>query len=233
MMPVTTSELTKDEVQTVPGKVDLNAAAAYLTLHVGAISTLAPDYGIGILPTATIEADAPLKVRGLPIGRGYARVELSSSPGEAVDPYDPKTFRSANLDLGWYYVLGESKGIYTAVAGEYGFGSRFAEDGAKAVDRLTRHYGGGLRVGTTDGESYGSILYGRREECGPRGWGQLMVRGQIAMPSTDGSVLLVIDAALNSGITPDPDESKSIPKKSVDVLRVGIVADLAALAKRL
>jgi len=209
-----------DEVNPNAGPVTVSATA-------GAITTLAGDAGTSVLPVAFIETDGPLALGSSAIARVYARLGINSEPGEAIDLADATTFKAAEVALGAYRVIGrlgdpeeDAQVVTTSLVAEWGFSSRLG-DSPEPVERLARHYGGGLRFDERKSGASLSIMYGRDEAAGDRGYGQWLIVGQVPITGTKGALVLVGDATLSVG-------QRRYDVRQRDILRLGVVLDVGA-----
>lgn len=200
---------------------DANAAPVSVTASAGGLVTLTGEAGTAITPSAWIEVDGPIVVGSLALARVNARLGLTTAPGESIDVANPETFKAAEAALGVARIVGrrEADGqvVTTAVVAEAGFASRLpGEPGPR--ERLIRHAGVGVQLAERVSGAALSLLYGFDEAAGDRGYGQVMVYGQVPIPATKGALLLVGDATLSVGAFEGA--------KQRDVLRLGVSADL-------
>ena len=228
-----------------------NADPVSMAVTGGGMVNLAGDADATVTPEAFIEVDGPLALGKTAIGRVYARLGITSLPGETVDLTDVATFRAAEVDFGAYRILGHLKVgdqvITTAAVGEWGFSSVLPGT-PDPLQRLIRHYGGGVRLDERSSGASLTFLYGRDEAAGPRGWGQWIVYGQVPVMGTDGIVLLVGEATLAAGpkeaLASCPSEARSCATPSAippaeellpqrDMLRLGVTVDLKRVLDKL
>lgn len=199
-------------------------------VQVGGQATLS-DSGTAVTPSAFIDAEGPLVFGSSQHGRLYAHVGITSLPGETLDLTSIETFRAAEVSLGGYATLGSLKvgeqEIVTGLAAEWGFSSRIPGNDQPLV-RLIRHYGIGLHLAEKKSGSFLTLLYGRDEAGGARGWGQWIVYGALPITGTKGMVTLTGDATLSVGKASD-----ALAPFQRDVLRLGLTVDLASVAKAL
>lgn len=216
-------------------KPNLNDGPMKVGAIVGAAVTITGETETVTRPEAWIGVNGPLVFGTNAAARVYANLGISAIPGETIDLQDVKTFNAANLDLGVQYVVG--RGLYgdqelrTSVVAEWGFASRLHNDSPedlttapnpRPAERLSRHYLVGVRF-EANNDSNITIGYGRDEATGPRGWGQWMVYGQLALPKTGGIFFLTGDASLRAG----PAEVGE--PEGRDIFHLGVAADLGSL----
>lgn len=207
-----------------------------VSVTVGGLVTFGSEAPAEVTPTAYIEAEGPLVVGELPLGRIGARVGLSTAPGESLDLSDPATFQAGDVGLWAGRVIGRrvtkdaagvpEQDITTTALVEWGFSSRLAKGDAEPKDRLTRHYGAGLRFQERFAGAALTVLYGRDEAAGDRGWGQWIAYATLPIPATKGTIVLVADATLSVG----PASTEAFQR---DIFRAGVVADLAQIVREI
>ena len=205
---------------------DPNAAPLSVSALAGGVVTLSDETGTAVTPTASIEVDGPVVVGKASLARVIARLALTTAPGESLDLANPETFKAAEAAIGLSRIVGhralEGGGqvVTTAVVAEAGFSSRLpGEPGPR--ERLLRHAGIGVRLAERTSGAGLSLLYGFNEAAGDRGYGQVMVRGQVPIPATKGALLLLGDATVSVG--------RHATAVQRDVLRVGVVASVGQL----
>lgn len=205
---------------------DPNAAPVQVSAAAGGTVTLSGEAGTAVTPMAVIEVDGPLVVGAASLARVQARLALTTAPGESLDLSNPETFKAAEVTLGLSRIVGhralEGGGqvVTTAVTAEAGFSSRLpGEPGPR--ERLLRHAGVGVRLAELRSGASLAVLYGFDEVAGDRGFGQVLVRGQVPIPATAGALQLVGDATLSIG--------HHATAKQRDVLRIGVAASLGKL----
>ena len=207
-----------------------------VSVTVGGLVTFGSEAPAEVTPTAYVEAEGPLIVGELPLGRIGARVGLSTAPGESLDISDPATFQAGDVGLWAGRVIGRriakdadgvpSQDITTTAVVEWGFSSRIAKGTTEPADRLTRHYGAGLRFQERQSGAALTVLYGRDEAAGERGWGNWLCWGSLPIPATKGTVILLADATLSVG-------PSSVELRQRDIFRAGVVVDLAQLVREI
>lgn len=198
----------------------------------GGIVTFGSDAGSAITPTANIEAEGPLVVGKLSLGRIGAEVLLTTAPGDSLNLADPATFRAGGLRLFAARVIGRrttyrdhdglalvDQDITTEGIFVWGFASRMDDGESVPAKRLVRHYGFGLRFRERVSRTSLTVLYGRDEGGGPRGWGQWIVRGTLPVPATKGTVVLIGDATLSVG-------PENVQLQQQDTFRIGVGVDI-------
>jgi hypothetical protein len=201
-----------------------------VSVTIGGLVTFGSDAQAEVTPTAYVEAEGPLVVGELPLGRIGARVGLSTAPGETLDISDPATFEAGDISLWAGRIIGRritkdadglvTQDVTTAAVFDWGFSSRIDKGEQQPRDRLTRHYGAGLRFQERHSGASLTALYGRDEAAGDRGYGQWLIWGSLPIPATKGTVVLVADATLSVGPAGAGEHQR-------DVFRAGIVVDLA------
>lgn len=201
-----------------------NADPVTISVQAGAVATLSGDTGTAVTPTGWIEVEGPLAVGKTSLARVYTRLGITSLPGEQLDVSDPATFKAAEVGFGLGRIVGRlrmgEQDVTTTVVAEWGFASRLPEP--EPAQRLVRHYGAGVRLQERKSGASLTILYGRDEAAGDRGYGQWLVYGQVPIAGTKGAVVLVGDATLSAG----PEVAGRAQR---DVLRLGVAASLGAL----
>jgi hypothetical protein len=214
----------------VPSAVDANEDPFSVSVTAGGLVTLGGDSPTEITPTAYIEADGPLVVGELALGRVGARVGLSTSPGETLDLADVRTWRAADVALSVERVVGRKRSdregelyqdICTSAVFEWGFASRQDKGGEQPQTRLVRHYGAGVRFRERVSGASLTALYGRDEEAGERGWGQWMLFSDLPIPATKGTIILAADVTLSAG------PASTLAQR--DIFRFGVVVDVGAV----
>lgn len=193
-------------------------------------TVMAAEADAGILPSAELEVDGPLVVGGLPLARGLVRLRLLGLPGETVDLTSVETFRSAEVDLAVYRRIGRlslgNQEVWSSVQVAWGFATRLPEDPVP-LQRYVRQYGVGIRIEERASGAWISVLYGRHQAAGPRGFGQVIAAGQVPLGFTRGLLFIGGEAVLSVG-TP-----RAAPlQRDFARLRVGIsLPDLVGLIR--
>lgn len=187
-----------------------------------------------IRPAAEIEVDGPLAIGARAPARVFARFRTFGLPGETVDLSDVKTFRAAELTVGAYRRVGLMKvgeqELWTSLEGEWGFATALPADGEEASLRYPRRYGVGIRSEERTAGAWLSILYGRHESAGPRGWGQWLVSGGVPLGFTKSAIVLGGDAVLSVGPAVDAEGGA---RRDLLKLYVGVsLPDLAQAFRR-
>jgi hypothetical protein len=190
--------------------VVLAAAAPAFTqdgVRVSAIAssevTLSGDVDASVRPAADLEVEGPLPLGARSIALVATRVRIFGLPGSTVDFTDPKTFRAVEVSLRLSRrVGGVSVGdqeVWTSVAGQWGFATVPGSDPPPAL-RYPRHYALGLRFEERRGGARLDLKIGRHEAAGDRGYGQLLLEGQVPLKKALGvTALLGGDAVLSVG----------------------------------
>ena len=162
---------------------------------------LSGDADAAVAPGGRLEVDGPLALGYRSIGRLYVRLDLTAAPGSStLDFARPETFgRSAELTLGAYRSVGRlaigSQEIRTSLAWEWGFSTALA---GELQPRYLRHYCGGVRLEERTGGAGLAVMYGRHEAGGARGYGQVLITGQVPIIGA-GVVVFGGDAVLSVG----------------------------------
>lgn len=208
-------------------KPNANEAPFEITLQGGVLTTQSADGGRSYQPTTFIDAEGPLVLGAGARSRIFARLGLTSSPDAGLPNLeDVTTFQAAEADLGIGTVVGSKvigdQEIATSIVAEWGFVSRMATEETQPATRLARHYGAGIRVEERKSKATLTVLYGRDEEAGERGWGQWMVYGSVPVAKTSGVVRIVVDATLSVGPV-----HEGLTQR--DVVRAGVVVDGGSL----
>jgi hypothetical protein len=166
--------------------------------------TLGGDAEPSMRPAAEIEVDGPLAIgeSGRVLFRVYTRFRTFGLPGETVDLTNVETFRAASLDVGLYkrfgrLTLGEQE-LWTSAEVEYGFATITSSEASDSV-RYPRKWGVGFRIEERRGGAWLSVLYGRNESAGDRGWGQYLFSGGVPLELSKGAIVLGGDAVLSVG----------------------------------
>lgn len=185
---------------------------------------LSGDADTAVAPGGRLEVDGPLAVAHHAAGRIYVRLDLTAAPGSsALDFARPETFgRSAELTLGAYRSVGRlsigAQEIRTSLAWEWGFST--ALDG-QLQPRYLRHYCGGIRLEELAAGAGLAVMYGRHEAGGARGYGQLLIAGQVPLAGVK-AVVFGGDAVLSVG-------PRRLARDQRDVLRLWVALDLPGL----
>jgi hypothetical protein len=164
--------------------------------------TLGGDAAPSVRPAAEIEVDGPLPIGGKAPLRVYARFRTFGLPGETIDLSRVDTFRAASFDGGFNKRIGRqsygAQEIWTSIEIEYGFATITSPEASAAI-RYPRHYGIGFRLEERTGGAWLSVLYGRDESAGDRGWGQYQIGGGVPLGMSKGAIVLGGDAVLSAG----------------------------------
>lgn len=166
-------------------------------------ATLSGDVDASVRPAADLEVEGPLAFGERAIGLVSTRVRIFGLPGQTVSLGDVRTFRAAEVTLGLSKRIGQLKlgeqEVWTSLAGEWGFATVAGSDPAPAL-RYPRHYAIGLRFEERRGGSRLDLKLGRHEAAGDRGYGQLLLEGQVPLKKALGvRALLGGDAVLSVG----------------------------------
>lgn len=204
------------------------AAAAEDGVRVSAIAstevTLSGDVAASVRPAADLEVEGPLPFRSRSIASVSTRVRIFGLPGDTdVALSDPKTYRAAEVSLRLAKAIGsviaDGDEVRTSIAAEWGFATMSGSDPAPAL-RYPRHYAIGLRFEQRGDGSRLDVKVGRHEAAGDRGYGQLLLEGQVRLKKAFGvTALLGGDAVLSVG----PADARA---RQRDVLRLWIGAAL-------
>lgn len=175
-----------------------------------------------IRPAAEIEIDGPLPIGGRAPVRVYARLRTYGLQGDTVDLTDVATFRAAALDLGITKRIGRvqvgDQEVWTSL--EVGYGViTISDDGAAERLHYPRAAGAGLRVEERSSGAWLSLLYGRHQVAGDRGWGQVMVEGAVPLSFSDRVLVLGGEAILSAG---PPGGDPEIRQRDAFRLYVGV-----------
>jgi len=201
-----------------------NAGPVELSATAGAVVTMSGDAGTTVLPTGFVDVDGPLVLGKSSIARVHVALGISTEPGASLELADPTTFKSAEVTLSAYRVVGRlalgDQEISTGLVALWGFASRLPGV-VEPAERLVRHYGGGVRLEERKSGAYLVVAYGRDEAVGPRGWGTWMLWGQVPIAGTKGALLIVGDASLAVG-------PRNIGVQQRDIFRLGVSVDLGA-----
>lgn len=165
--------------------------------------TLSGDVAASVRPAADLEVEGPLPLGAHSIALVSTRVRIFGLPGDAVDLADPKTFRAAEVSLRLAKRVGGitvgAQEIWTSLAWEWGFATIPGTDPAPAL-RYPRHYALGLRFEERREGARLDLKVGRHEAAGDRGYGQLLLEGQVPLRKVLGvTALLGGDAVLSVG----------------------------------
>lgn len=202
-----------------------NAAPLEISAQLGGVVTMSGDTSAAATPTAWVDVDGPLVLGPWIPGRVYARLGITSLPGETLDPADVRTFKGAEVGIGARRIVGSLHAgeqlVETSIVGEWSFATPLNATPAAAL-RLVRAYGGGLRFDERRSGASLTILYGRDEAAGDRGWGNWMLYGSVPIAGTKGSIVIVGDATLAVG----PQVAWLHQR---DILRLGVVLDAGSL----
>jgi hypothetical protein len=214
-----------------------NARPFHVDTQIGGIITMSAEAGTDVTPTLWVNADGPLAIgNGHSLGRIGARLGLSSSPGQAINPVSVETFKSADVGIWYGYVVGHLRDVDTTVVIEGDFSSRLkGSNDQTPLKRLSRAVGAGVRFDARKSNASMTLLAGYDEassscpvtiDCtGIHSGFALMLYGQV--PIVSGSVLFIADATLSVGA--------SVPGVVTrrDVLRLGLVLDPVQAVKAL
>jgi hypothetical protein len=203
---------------------DLNAGAVTVSVTAGAVATLNGTGDSVITPTGYIEVEGPV-----PLGRThtpfrvYTRLGITSLPGETLDLEGVDTWDAGEVGLGAHRVVGRRKigvqEVLTSIAIEGGFSSRLGSPEPR--DRFARHYGLGIRFSELRTGSSITLLYGRDQAAGDRGFGQIVIYGHVPLLG-NGAITVVGDATVSVGPRREGWTQR-------DVLRLGLVSDIGAV----
>jgi len=214
-----------------------NARPFHVDTQLGGLVTVTAEAGTAVTPTLWVNADGPLAIgNGHSLGRIGARLGLSSSPGQAINPVSVETFKSADVGIWYGYVVGHLRDVDTTVVVEGDFSSRLrGSKDQQPLDRLTRAVGVGVRFDARKSNASMTLLAGYDEassSCpstitctGLHSGFAFMLYGQV--PIVSGSVLFIADATLSA--------AASVPGliQRRDVLRLGLVVDPVQAVKKL
>ncbi len=228
-MPAYAENPTLSDDQDKPTIGDMNDGPMTVTVTGGGIVSMTGEVGSTIDPTGFVEVEGPLPISDTTIARAYTRIGITTVPGEDFDLTSVEKWRAAEAAIGVKRVIGRlnsgDQNILTSLVFEMGFTSRLG-DVPRPKERLSRHYGGGVRVEERKSGASISILYGRDESAGDIGYGQIMVYGQVPITGTRGILVLAGDATVSPG------PAGGVYKQR-DTLRLGLVADLGKILGKL
>jgi hypothetical protein len=199
-------------------------AGVQTQLLTGSETVFSGDTAPGLRPTATIGVRAPIVLGEKAVARLHARLRLIGLPGASVNVRDVETVKAADLQLGGFAQVGKLKGVSTGVGCVWGFSTIWpqAED-LQAANRYPRHYGCGVRGEKARGP-WLSVVYGRHQAAGPRGWGQVIVAGEVPLKLTHDVLVLGGETVLSVG------SPASAPLQR-DIWRLQAAVDAFAIAE--
>lgn len=183
-----------------------------------------------VVPGGVIAVDGPLALGGSSLNRVYTRLSIGALPGETLNFTDVATFRSAELDLGAYRIVGArelgAQVVTTSLGCEWGFSTRMGTD-PQPLQRYPRHYGCGPRFDERTSGAWLSIQYGRAESGGDWGFGQWQLSGSVPV----GPVSIGGEAVLSVGRGGARSRDRPTVQRDVFLLSVGV--DGVELLRRL
>lgn len=220
---------------------DPNCADASLSLTFAGMAVITGETPTEVKPTAFIEAEMPLPFKGRSLGRAFARVGISTSPGAATDAasvlLSAENFQSVEGGGGIMRYIGQTIGGVSkwAVLGEVGFRTRRPDDPAQPVQASSTYWGAGFRFAHANGSQI-TIIGGQDGELGDSGAMQTMVYGSLVLPKTAGIGALVLDSSFSffAPTTVNPDGTITQPSPSPagairsSIVKVGISVDVTA-----
>lgn len=158
-----------------------------------------------VRPSATLEVEGPVAFKAATPLRAFVRLRLLGMPGEAFDLTAIETVRAVEASLGSSKRIGRvqlgGQELWTSVIGEWGFSTALPRGPNIAQGtRNLRHFGGGFQLEERSSGAWVSMIYGRAEAVGDRGWGQWMLAGAVPIKVKERGVLVIGgDAALGVG----------------------------------
>lgn len=149
----------------------------------------------GIRPSATLEAEGPVAFRASTPLRAFVRLRLMGLPGETFDFTNVDTVRAVEVSLGSSKRIGSSQIgdqlLWTSVVGEWGFATAMPASEQFLETHHKRHFGGGLMLEERTSGAWVTLLFGRDEAVGDRGWGQWIISGAIPISVKDKGVFVI------------------------------------------
>jgi hypothetical protein len=189
---------------------------------------IAGDTETALKPGGRISVDGPIAFGTKAPLRLLAKLDISALPGTTFDLTNPATFSQSAEGM-----IGATKGIgrfrtgdqevTTSILAEWGFATMLDN---KVLDRYVRRWGVGLRFDDRSlegGGGYLSLVYGRNEAAGERGWGQWMLDFSFPLGFTQNAIALGGDLTFSAG----PDQGRA----QRDVLRLRTAVSLPGLVK--
>ena len=158
-----------------------------------------------VRPSATLEVEGPVAFQTSTPLRAFVRLRLLGMPGEAFDFTAIDTVRAVEASLGSSKRIGRvqlgDQELWTSVIGEWGFSTALLSGANSSQStRHRRHFGGGFQLEERRSGAWVSMIYGRDEAVGDRGWGQWMLAGAVPIKVKERGVLVIGgDAALGVG----------------------------------
>lgn len=186
---------------------------------------LSGDADAAVTPGGRLEVDGPVALGHQAAGRIYVRLDLTAAPGSsALNFARPETFGSAaELTLGVYRSVGRlsvgTQQVHTSLVWEWGFSTALASE---LRPRYLRHYCGGVRLEERTGGAALAVMYGRHEAGGGRGYGQVLISGQVPLAGLARIVVFGGEAVLSVG-------PRLYGARQRDVFRLWTALDLPAL----
>jgi hypothetical protein len=209
-----------------------NARSFRVQTELGAMVSMTGESGTDVTPTFTVDADGPLALGSRKSwGRLGARLGLSSSPGEAFNAADVRTYRAVDVGLSLGRVIGVLGDVSTMVLVEGTFSTRLKGSSQPAPrDRLVRSAGLGLRfmAGRSNASLTAEVGYDEATaSCaadvvctGVHSGPAFLLYGQV--PIIRGAVLFGGDVSLSTG--------QRVPwVKRRDIERITVVVDPVAM----
>jgi hypothetical protein len=209
-----------------------NARSFRVQTELGAMVTMTGESGTDVTPTFSVDVDGPLALGSRKSwGRLGARLGLSSSPGEAFNAADVRTYRAVDVGLSLGRIIGVLGDVSTMVLVEGTFSTRLKGSSEPPPrDRLVRSAGVGLRFMASRSNASLTAEVGYDEataSCaadvvctGLHSGPAFLLYGQV--PIIRGAVLFGGDVSLSTG--------QRVPwVKRRDIERITVVVDPVAM----